>query len=197
MHTLPQKTLTQLLSIPPEDMSLQTLIEILKPLKKYPYCGVLYVKAAQNAKIIGRHDWKDFAAQATIHGGNPKHIQTLLDAIPYKANPAVPPIKIKTQSQTEESTPPSPSKDQLIDQFLTLEHPEIPIVSPEPAGRRQDNEIEEETLAFATETMAKILEQQGKYKEAVKIYRRLSWDNPQKSITFATRIKELETLIEK
>lgn len=197
MQTTPSKTLTQLLNIPQEDLCLQSLIEILKPLKKYPYCGVLYMKAAQNAKIIGRYDWKDFAAKAVVYSGNPKHVQQLMDAIPYKTNLAVPPIKVKVQASSLPSSPQQPSKEQLIDRFLTIEHPEIPIVSTEQNNKKSENEIEDETIAFATETMAKILEQQGKYKEAIKIYRRLAWDNPQKSITFAARIKELETLTEK
>lgn len=197
MQTTPSKTLTQLLNIPQQDLCLQSLIEILKPLKKYPYCGVLYMKAAQNAKIIGRYDWKDFAAKAVVHSGNPKHVQQLLESIPYKTNLAVPPIKVKNHSDALQPTDRQPSKEQLIDQFLTIEHPEIPIVPGDAGSKKSENEIKDETIAFATETMAKILEQQGKYKEAIKIYRRLAWDNPQKSITFAARIKELETLTEK
>lgn len=49
---------------------------------------------------------------------------------------------------------------------------------------------------LCTETMALILERQGKYEKAVEVYMNLSVQNPEKSATFAARIEELKKKIE-
>jgi tetratricopeptide (TPR) repeat protein len=46
--------------------------------------------------------------------------------------------------------------------------------------------------ATASETLAKILAQQGQYAKAIKMYERLSLSNPEKSANFAGLIKELK-----
>ena len=49
--------------------------------------------------------------------------------------------------------------------------------------------------SLGTETLAVILEKQGKYDRALAIYRNLLAQNPEKSSTFAPRIERLEALI--
>lgn len=49
--------------------------------------------------------------------------------------------------------------------------------------------------SLGTETLAVILEQQGKYEHALAIYKNLLTQNPEKSSTFAPRIERLEALI--
>ena len=49
--------------------------------------------------------------------------------------------------------------------------------------------------SLGTETLAVILEKQGKYEKALAIYKNLLAQNPEKSSTFAARIDRLETLI--
>jgi hypothetical protein len=49
--------------------------------------------------------------------------------------------------------------------------------------------------SLGTETLAVILEKQGKYDKALAIYKNLLAQNPEKSSTFAPRIDRLETLI--
>ena len=50
--------------------------------------------------------------------------------------------------------------------------------------------------ALNTETMALILEQQGKLDKALEVYMNLSIQNPEKSATFAARIEEIKKKIE-
>ena len=49
--------------------------------------------------------------------------------------------------------------------------------------------------SLGTETLAVILEQQGRYDRALTIYKNLLAQNPEKSSTFAPRIERLESLI--
>ena len=49
--------------------------------------------------------------------------------------------------------------------------------------------------SFGTETLAVILEQQGRYDRALTIYENLLAQNPEKSSTFAPRIERLKSLI--
>ena len=49
--------------------------------------------------------------------------------------------------------------------------------------------------SLGTETLAVILEKQGKYDKALSIYRNLLAHNPEKSSIFASRIEKLESLI--
>lgn len=49
--------------------------------------------------------------------------------------------------------------------------------------------------SLGTETLAVILEKQGKYDKALAVYKNLLAQNPEKSSTFAPRIELLETLI--
>lgn len=49
--------------------------------------------------------------------------------------------------------------------------------------------------SLGTETLAVILEKQGKYDKALSIYKNLLVQNPEKSSNFAARIERLETLI--
>ena len=50
--------------------------------------------------------------------------------------------------------------------------------------------------ALNTETMALILERQGKLEKAVEVYMNLSIQNPEKNATFAARIEEIKKKIE-
>ena len=51
--------------------------------------------------------------------------------------------------------------------------------------------------ALQTETLALVLEKQGKYAQALAMYEKLILNNPEKSSTFAVRIDALKTLLTK
>ena len=62
-------------------------------------------------------------------------------------------------------------------------------------GEKDDKKSIRADESLGTETLAVILEKQGKYERALAIYRNLLAQNPEKSSTFAPRIERLETLI--
>lgn len=66
--------------------------------------------------------------------------------------------------------------------------------APQPEVRNDKKSIQPDEI-LGTETLAVILENQGRYEQALAIYKKLLAHNPEKSSTFATRIEHLETLI--
>lgn len=63
------------------------------------------------------------------------------------------------------------------------------------AVEQNDKKSIQADSSLGTETLAVILEKQGKYDKALAIYRNLLAQNPEKSSNFAPRIERLETLI--
>ena len=66
--------------------------------------------------------------------------------------------------------------------------------APQPEVRNDKKSIQPDEI-LGTETLAVILENQGRYEQALAIYKKLLAHNPEKSSTFAARIEHLETLI--
>jgi hypothetical protein len=75
-------------------------------------------------------------------------------------------------------------------------------INPNPTELKPDVAGEEEVQHIAahsnepeeiiTETMAEVLEKQGKLEQAIEIYEKLSFNNPSKSVYFAAKIEELK-----
>jgi tetratricopeptide (TPR) repeat protein len=75
-------------------------------------------------------------------------------------------------------------------------------INPNPTELKTDVAGEEEVQHIAahsnepeeiiTETMAEVLEKQGKLEQAIEIYEKLSFNNPSKSVYFAAKIEELK-----
>lgn len=84
----------------------------------------------------------------------------------------------------------------LIDNFLSQTDHRI-VANAEQTQTAQSNQAENsdsENDDILTETLASIYIKQKQYAKAITIFKKLSLKNPEKSIYFATRIKELEKL---
>ena len=91
------------------------------------------------------------------------------------------------------------SKDSLIDKFLSSN---IGRISRDPEQEEDEQDAENEAIKrsveeddeIVTETLATIYLQQKKYDKALNAFRKLSLKYPEKSVYFASRIKEIEDL---
>jgi len=93
--------------------------------------------------------------------------------------------------EAEEAIPAAQSKTEIIDSFLEqtpLEEKKTPFFSASDMGKLSLVE----DMSFVTETLAKIYEQQGHFEKAIKAYEHLRFQEPQKSVYFAARLKKLE-----
>ena len=80
----------------------------------------------------------------------------------------------------------------LIDRFIQTEPKITPGKAAEyTAAANVGKDSLEEDFSFATETMAKLFVQQGKLDKARKVYRKLMQLHPEKSVYFATQLKNL------
>ncbi len=82
---------------------------------------------------------------------------------------------------------------QLIEDFL-LKMPTITKIKKSPSDNVLDEEVDFSEVAYqapTTESYAIILEKQGKYDLAIKVYEKLSLAKPEKRLYFASRISEI------
>ena len=79
-------------------------------------------------------------------------------------------------------------------QIATSEGEETPSGEPLPAETKDKKSLVADA-SLGTETLAVILEKQGKYDKALAIYENLLARNPEKSSIFAPRIEKLESLL--
>lgn len=88
-------------------------------------------------------------------------------------------------------------KSVILSNFLQVDASESPASEPDEAPRVETTEKKslKADVSLGTETLAVILEKQGRYDKALAIYKNLLAQNPEKSSTFAPRIERLEGLV--
>lgn len=105
------------------------------------------------------------------------------------------PIKITEQNKTISSN--VDKVQSVLDQFLATKRTR-PIQKAEFYNAENKAETSaQESLSIVSETLAEIYMRQGLHELAIKVYKKLMLQNPNKKENFATQIKKIEKLIKK
>ncbi len=107
------------------------------------------------------------------------------------ADPLIEDIKASKKKIIPES-PKTKEQIAIIDQFIKAQPTIKPKADPTPPGDLSEIKNGEFADNIISETLAKILIQQGKKEKAIEVYKKLIWKFPQKKVYFAAQIEELK-----
>ncbi len=162
---------------------------------KYPYSSVINVLTLL-ADSAFHFDTPEERRIAMLSMCNNKSLGAMLDkAVATVEEPTFDVLsEINTFQEVSFKTAP---KSVILSNFLQVGPSEEmkKAQSEPPAPEVNDKKSLQADSSLGTETLAVILEKQGKYDKALAIYKNLMAQNPEKSSTFAPRIERLETLI--
>lgn len=162
---------------------------------KYPYSSVVNVLTLL-ADSAFHFDTPEERRIAMLSMCNNNALGAMLDkAVAAVEEPSFDVLsEINTFQEVSFKTAP---KSVILSNFLKVgPSEEMKKAQSEPVAVEQnDKKSIQADSSLGTETLAVILEKQGKYDKALAIYRNLLAQNPEKSSNFAPRIERLETII--
>lgn len=200
--------LNEIISLKEWDVELMNLLSIQRMIEKFPYCALLYVRAARYSRILNCQNAEQYKQMAAAYVSDRTFLKEFLEReIPV--NPSISAEKTKQTDDkdilkeidryTEPDLSENPTREELIERFLNIENPKIGKTDADKCENDDKKEIDKiikesvsDDFKMVTETMAKIYLKQGNKSKALKIYRQLMLNNPKKSVYFADRIKEIE-----
>lgn len=172
-------------------------------LAKYPYSSVVSTLTLLADHVYG-FDSADERRTVALSMCNPAVLDRLLDsaaaaeAVPAASEPEDPAFDILTEINTyQEVSFKTAPKSVILSKFLQ-EAPSKEVGSELPDHGNHDITDKKSltpNISVGTETLAVILEKQGRYDRALAIYENLLAHNPEKSSIFAPRIEKLKSLI--
>ena len=182
----------------PDLLNKDTLIELEELTKKYPWFQLAWILYAKNLKQLQSSDYEKVVKQVSIRVSDRKRLfnylnsKVILKSVNFdSANSFLPADEIDSEELKSSS---------LIDRFLSSNSGTLRRNSKEEISGENvtHNDVVERSTAeddeLITETLANIYLQQKKYTKAIYAFEKLSLKYPEKSIYFATRIKEAEDL---
>lgn len=208
----------------PESLTLRDKMNLQSEKMKFPYCAPLQILDVVGDKVCGMDQWESKTLPiASLYVRNRVkmdellHVAHLVDDKPIAVEPvaesavSVPePTSKVSQLDAEEfdifqeinayqevSFKTAP-KSVILSKFLDIDVCDTQnLEDPErlPVEVLAKKSVSNEGV-LGTETLALVFEKQGKYDKAVEVYKKLMTKYPEKSSTFATRIVELELIIE-
>lgn len=170
-------------------------------LAKYPYSSVVATLALLADHAHG-FDTPEERRAVALSISNPEVLDTLL--VNASSGPAAAPVaddpsfdilsEINTFQEVSFKTAP---KSVILSNFLQVDPSEEENEASQDARNRDINDKKSLTpdVSLGTETLAVILEKQGRYDKALAIYKNLLAHNPEKSSIFAPRIQRLTTIL--
>lgn len=163
---------------------------------KYPHSSVVSLLALLADHAYG-FDTAEQRRAVALAMCNPQGLSALLSNAKQKA-PEAQTFDILNEINTfQEVSFKTAPKSVILSNFLqiaTAEGEETPTGEPTPAETKDKKSLSADA-SLGTETLAVILEKQGKYDKAIEIYKNLMARNPEKSSIFAARIERLSALL--
>ena len=167
---------------------------------KYPFSSVVGTMALLADHVYGFDSGEERRAVA-LSMCNPGALEGLMAGAVAVATPTVtddPSFDVLNEINTfQEVSFKTAPKSVILSNFLN--------VTPSKEDNLKEHETEKQVfndkkslvadVSLGTETLAVVLEKQGRYDKALAIYRNLLAHNPEKSSIFAPRIERLESLI--
>ncbi len=176
----------------------ETAAELKELTNSYPWFQLAWVLYAKNLKQIQSMEYEKVVKEATIKVSNRKMFFNFLNSnetfMPENFEAGNSFLGVSGDDKTE------PVSDTLIDRFLSSKSGSLRRNSQgdlSPENKSHNDVIERSTSEddeLITETLANIYLQQKNYEKAIHAFEKLSLKYPEKSIYFATRIKETEDL---
>ena len=162
---------------------------------KYPFSAVINVMALLADKVY-HFDTPEEYRVAMLSMCDSRALEGMVER--YGVEPEEPAFDVLNEINTfQEVSFKTAPKSVILSNYLqagpSVEPETAPPAAPQPAA--DDKKSIRADVSLGTETLAVILEKQGKYDKALAIYKNLMAQNPEKSSTFAPRIEQLETLI--
>ena len=191
-------TLNNILKTEDDNLTLHTFLTVGRMSEKFPYSSLLHLYKAKISEKINYLTREDILRDAAIICPDRCLLKANIDRIREL------PLIAKTKQDVEAidghtkvlNNHNNQTKEELVDTFLGAS------AVKRPKAKKEQNEkfsIEQnvrnsvsEDFKIVTETMAKVYLKQGNKDKAMKIYKQLIADNPEKSIYFANQIKKIE-----
>ncbi len=174
-----------------------TVEEMKKLTEDFPWFSLGWVLYLKNLKQIDSPEYGSVLKKVAVRVSNRKLLYEYLNS---NNNSWVRDIELDSSYSILNEKQGKPLGDSLIDKFLSSNPGVIRRNPLEENSTENDNtrDIIEKSLTedeeLITETLANIYVQQKNYEKAVNAYQKLSLKYPEKSVYFATRIKEIEDL---
>ena len=174
-----------------------TAVELKNLTEKYPWFQLAWLLYLKNLKHIESPDYNSVLKKTAVRISDSKLLYNFLNSGFQKKQYK---IEFENQIQVLDESEIENHGNSLIDKFLSSNSGKIRNFHDEVNGTELENRIEiiEKSIAenddIITETLAAIYLQQKNYEKALDAYKKLSLKYPEKSIYFATQIKEIEKI---
>ncbi len=190
----------------PDTLSKASISELTEITAKYPYCQSSQILLTLNLLKLNSSDYEKQLSVAAACSSDRKILKkTITSYLSVKVDKkdftpsntakkaavlnGITPIEIKSEKFIAGI---KAEKKIIIDKFIN----EMPRINTPIPGKEFLPDAEKKSLAenddIVSETLAMVFEKQGYYKKAIKIYQKLSLDNPEKSSYFASQIEKLK-----
>ncbi len=196
--------------------------EIQQEKNRYPYCSLLQVMDILSDKATGTSQWEEhFLPRVTLYLPDDAKLRSYLEQVTLTEIQTPADLKAKQeveQAKKQEYNATEPEAFDIMKEINAYQEvsfktaPKSVILSkfletgnykPEELGDSDNVPIEvlgkksiQADDSLDTETLAVVLEKQGKWDKAIAVYEKLIVKYPEKSSTFALRISELKLKIE-